>query len=101
MGPPPADGAHRWTGRREGGGARYLARTDVYDAAERAALALVDETTQNIEASAESVVELRRYFSEQQTVEITLLAGMYRMVAGFLRSLAIDQEEEDERLPAN
>lgn len=73
--------------------------SDAYDAAERAALTLVDETTRDIEASAEAVAELRRHFSEQQTVEITLLAGMYRMVAGFLRSLAIDQEAGDERLP--
>jgi alkylhydroperoxidase family enzyme len=71
----------------------------VYSEAERAALAVTDEATRDVEASAGAIAELRRHYSEQQTVEIVLLVGMYNMVSRFLRSLAIDQEPGEERVP--
>jgi AhpD family alkylhydroperoxidase len=72
----------------------------VFSPAERAALAVTDEASRQIEASGGAIAELRRHFSERQTVEIALLGGMYQMVARLLRSLDVDQEPGDELVPA-
>lgn len=98
-------GRHRHTARTVGLDDGKVAalpaweQSDQFSPAERAALRVTDEATSNIAASEAAVTELRRHFSEQQTVEIILLGGMYNMVARFLRSLEIDQESGDELVP--
>jgi 4-carboxymuconolactone decarboxylase len=72
---------------------------ETYSPKERAALAVVEEATVQIEASEESVAALRRVFDDTAVVEIVLLGGLYAMVARFLRTLDVDVEAGGERLP--
>lgn len=69
---------------------------DLFSAAERAALALTDEVVAQVEAGAATVASVREHFGERGTVELIVLVGLYQMVAGLLRSLAVDGEPGDE-----
>ena len=48
-------------------------------------------TTTNVDD--ETVKATKPYFSERELVEITMMVGMYRMLAGFLNTFAIPMEE--------
>jgi 4-carboxymuconolactone decarboxylase len=99
-------GRHRHAARRFGLADAKVAAlpawesSDVYDARERAALRVCDEATRTVEASAEAIAALRPHYSDRQAAEIVLLTGFYGMVARFLRSMQVDQEPGDERVPA-
>jgi len=70
-----------------------------FDARERAALALVDESTTAVEAGEGTVAAARAALGERGTVELLVLAGFYGMVARVLRSLAVDGEPGDTSMP--
>jgi AhpD family alkylhydroperoxidase len=79
--------------------AGWRAAADRFDAVERAALALTEEATRDIEASASTVAAVRALVGERATVELVVLVGLYGMVSRMLRSLAVDGEPGDAPMP--
>ncbi len=88
---------------REGGTARQLdalrnltnADIDpaVFDAAERAVLALAVEMTQNVEVSAATMASVRAALPEDRhVVEIVAVIATYNMVSRFLVALGVEPE---------
>lgn len=59
---------------------------------QRALLAYTDAMTRNINVNDETFAEIRRHFSERQTVELTMLIGTYNMFTRVLQALRIDPE---------
>ena len=59
---------------------------------QRALLAYTDAMTREISVSDEVFANLRKHFSERQTVELTMLIGAYNMLTRFLRALKVDPE---------
>jgi alkylhydroperoxidase family enzyme len=59
---------------------------------QRALLAYVDAMTRDIDVPDPVFAELRKYYSERQTVEITMLIGAYNMHTRVLHALKIDPE---------
>jgi alkylhydroperoxidase family enzyme len=68
--------------------------SDLFDAAERAALAYADAMTRDIEVADDIYAELRRHFDDRETVEITLLAATYNLHARVMQALKIDLETD-------
>ena len=71
----------------------------LFDATERAALALAEEATLEVEAGAPAVSAVEELLGEQATLELVVLAGFYGMVSRILRSLAVDPEPGDVPIP--
>jgi AhpD family alkylhydroperoxidase len=67
--------------------------SDAFDERERAALRLADGTHER-NVSDEAFAELRRAFSDGETVELVLLASFYQGVARLLQALAVEVEPE-------
>ncbi|MGE5220689.1 MAG: carboxymuconolactone decarboxylase family protein [Chloroflexota bacterium] len=59
---------------------------------QRALLAYTDAMTRDIEVADVVFAELRKHFSERQTVELTMLIGAYNMLTRFLKALKVDPE---------
>ena len=59
---------------------------------ERAALALADTMTRDIEVPETVFDELRRHFTDRQIVELTVLIGSYNMNTRVLKALEIDPQ---------
>ena len=59
---------------------------------QRALLAYTDAMTHAIEVPDNLFTELRKHFSERQTVELTMLIGTYNMFTRVLQALKIDPE---------
>ena len=59
---------------------------------QRALLAYVDAMTRDIDVPDPVFAELRKRYSERQTVEITMLIGAYNMHTRVLKALKIDPE---------
>ena len=59
---------------------------------QRALLAYTDAMTRAIDVPDAIFVEVRRHFSERQTVELTMLIGAYNMLTRFLKALRVDPE---------
>ena len=59
---------------------------------QRALLAYTDAMTREINVPDEIFAEVRKYFSERQTVELTMLIGAYNMLTRFLQALKVDPE---------
>ena len=59
---------------------------------QRALLAYVDAMTRDIEVPEAVFREVRKHFSERQTVELTMLIGAYNMLTRFLQALKVDPE---------
>lgn len=59
---------------------------------QRALLAYTDAMTQTIEVPEDVFTEVRKHFSERQTVELTMLIGAYNMLTRFLKALNVDPE---------
>ena len=59
---------------------------------QRALLAYTDAMTQQIEVADDLFGEIRKHFSERQTVELTMLIGTYNMFTRVLQALKIDPE---------
>ena len=59
---------------------------------QRALLAYTDTMTREIDVPDSLFAEVRRHFSERQTVELTMLIGTYNMFTRVLQALKIDPE---------
>ena len=59
---------------------------------QRALLAYTDAMTRNIAVTDEVFANLRKHFSERQTIELTMLIGAYNMLTRFLKALKVDRE---------
>jgi alkylhydroperoxidase family enzyme len=63
---------------------------------QRALLAYVDAITREIEVPEAVFQELKKHFTERQTVELTMLIGAYNMLTRFLQALKVDAEPTGE-----
>jgi alkylhydroperoxidase family enzyme len=59
---------------------------------QRALLAYTDAMTRDIDVPDAVFAEIRKHFSERQTVELSLLIGAYNMLTRFLKALKVDPE---------
>jgi 4-carboxymuconolactone decarboxylase len=59
---------------------------------QRALLAYVDEMTRDIEVPEAVFRQVRKHFTERQTVELTMLISAYNMLTRFLQALKVDAE---------
>jgi 4-carboxymuconolactone decarboxylase len=59
---------------------------------QRALLAYTDAMTRDIDVPDSVYAEVRKHFSERQTVELTMLIGAYNMLTRFLKALEVDPE---------
>jgi alkylhydroperoxidase family enzyme len=59
---------------------------------QRALLAYTDAMTREIDVADHVFADLRKHFSERQTVELTMLIGAYNMLTRFLKALRVDPE---------
>ncbi len=66
--------------------------SDLFSAAQRAALAWTDAMTRQIDVPDTLHNELQRHFDDQAVVEITVLAGAYNMHTRVARALRIEPE---------
>lgn len=62
---------------------------------ENLALAFAEEVATRIRASDAAFGALRPHFTDPEIIELTLIAGTYVMVSGFLETLGIELEETD------
>lgn len=66
--------------------------SNLFSERQRAVLAYADAMTRAIEVPDNLFAEVRRHFSERQTVELTMLIGAYNMLTRFLQALKVDPE---------
>ena len=66
--------------------------SNLFDEKQRALLAYTDAVTRDIDVPDAVFVDVRKHFSERQTVEITLLISAYNMLTRFLKALKVDPE---------
>jgi len=59
---------------------------------QRVLLDYTDAMTRDIDVPDAVFAELRKHFSERQTVELTMLIGAYNMLTRFLKALKVDPE---------
>ena len=59
---------------------------------QRALLAYTDAMTRSVDVPDAVFGEVRKYFSERQAVELTMLIGAYNMLTRFLKALKVDPE---------
>jgi 4-carboxymuconolactone decarboxylase len=59
---------------------------------QRALLAYTDAMTREISVTDAIFDEVRKHFTERQTVELTMLIGAYNMLTRFLKALKVDPE---------
>lgn len=64
----------------------------LFDAGERAAIALTVEMTRNVRVRDATFAEVRASLSEQQTVELVGVIATYNMVSRFLVALGVEPE---------
>ena len=63
-----------------------------FDPAERSALAYADAMTREAAVPDAVFAEVRRHFSERQTVELTVLIGTYNLQARVINALGVEPE---------
>jgi alkylhydroperoxidase family enzyme len=66
--------------------------TDLFNPQQCALLAYADAMTREIEVPDDVFAEVRKHFTERQTVELTMLIGAYNMLTRFLKALKVDPE---------
>ena len=66
--------------------------SNLFNDKQRALLAYTDAMTREIDVSDPLFVEVRKHFTERQTVELTMLIGAYNMLTRFLKALKVDPE---------
>jgi 4-carboxymuconolactone decarboxylase len=66
--------------------------SSLFDAKQHALLAYSDAMTEDIEVPEAVFSDVRKYFTERQTVELTMLVGAYNMLTRVLNALKIDPE---------
>jgi 4-carboxymuconolactone decarboxylase len=59
---------------------------------QRVLLDYTDAMTRDVDVPDAVFTELRKHFSERQTVELTMLIGAYNMLTRFLKALKVDPE---------
>ena len=64
----------------------------LFNPQQRALLAYTDAMTRQIEVPDGVFDNARKYFSERQVVELTMLIGAYNMLTRFLKALKVDPE---------
>ena len=64
----------------------------LFNEKQRTLLAYADAMTQQIDVPDSLFAEIRKHFSERQTVELTMLIGTYNMFTRVLQALKIDPE---------
>ena len=66
--------------------------SNLFNDKQRALLAYTDAMTREIDVPDPVFVEVRKHFTERQTVELTMLIGAYNMLTRFLKALKVDPE---------
>jgi 4-carboxymuconolactone decarboxylase len=66
--------------------------SNLFSERQRALLGYTDSMTCDIDVPDEVFGELRKHFSERQTIELTMLIGAYNMLTRFLKALKVDPE---------
>jgi 4-carboxymuconolactone decarboxylase len=66
--------------------------SNLFSEQQRALLAFTDAMTRDIEVPDAIFAEVRQYFSERQTVELTMLISAYNMLTRFLKAMKVDPE---------
>jgi 4-carboxymuconolactone decarboxylase len=66
--------------------------SNLFTGKQRAMLAYTDAMTRDIDVPDTVFAEVRKHFSERQTVELTMLIGAYNMLTRFLKALKVDPE---------
>lgn len=66
---------------------------DMYSKADQAVLTYVDQLSTKVQVSDEAFEGLRRFYGEEQIVEITALAAGYNLVSRFLEALNLTPED--------
>jgi alkylhydroperoxidase family enzyme len=66
--------------------------SSLFDQRDRALLAYVEESSENVQVPDDVFEDLRRQYSDREVIEITVLIGAYHLVARFLEALQIDLE---------
>ncbi len=64
----------------------------LFNERQRALLAYVDAMTRQVDVPEAVFQEVKKHFSERQTVELTMLIGAYNMLTRFLQALEVDAE---------
>lgn len=68
--------------------------SDLFNAQEQAILAYTDAMTLQIQVPDPVFAQIKKHFSQQETVEITATIGAYNMVSRFLEALQIHSDDE-------
>lgn len=76
-------------------GVRDPANCKVFSEVDRAVIAMADELNDNAEVSAKTWSVLERFFSAAELVEMVLVSGFWRMMAGFLKTAQIPLDPID------
>ncbi len=76
-------------------GARDPANCKAFSEVDRAVIAMADELHENAEVSAKTWSALERFFSAAELVELVLVSGFWRMMAGFLKTARIPLDPID------
>ena len=66
--------------------------SNLFSEKQRALLAYTDSMTREIDVPDAVFAKVREYFTERQTVELTMLIGAYNMLTRFLKALKVDPE---------
>jgi 4-carboxymuconolactone decarboxylase len=66
--------------------------SNLFNDKQRALLAYTDAITREIDVPDPVFAEVRKHFSERQTVELTMLISAYNMLTRFLKALKVDPE---------
>jgi len=64
----------------------------VFDDRERAVIRFAKEVTEKVTASEEALTELKKYFSEEEIVELNLAVGLFNLLTRFADTFKIDLE---------
>ena len=70
-------------------GVRDPANCGAYDETDRAVIRMADELLDNSQVSAETWSILQKAFPDEQLVELLIVAGFWRMIAGYLKTAKV------------
>jgi alkylhydroperoxidase family enzyme len=76
-------------------GVRDPANCKAFSEVDRAVIAMADELNDNAEVSVKTWSVLERFFSPAELVELVLVSGFWRMMAGFLNTARIPLDPID------
>ncbi len=68
--------------------------SDAFTAAQRAALALTDAMTRDVQVPDETLDQVRGHLSDREVVELVATIAAYNMVSRFIEALGIHSDEE-------